>query len=371
MSTSDSPVKTPLYLDLYRKLREKIESGEYAVGSKIPSEQEITEEYGVSRITSKHALEQLVSEGFIRRFPGKGTFVQSSTAVAAPAPSAATHAPVGEKSNLIGVVLESLSRDFGGEILMGIEQKCAELGYSALIKFSYGKEEREAECIRELLAAGVKGIVMMCVYNEVYSPTIMKLSLEGFPLIFLDHYLKGLPIPFVGTDHLQAARQLTGELIARGHTHLALAMFDESGITSSAADRVNGYMETCLKHNLSCRDARIVVARENIHHPSGEERAENIRIIHQFLQDNPETTAILAMSARVGTIVLEAVAGTNVKTVASFDGPQPVFQAPCDLIYVVQDQLLMGSTVCQQLISIINGQEVPHVTYLPHLLCSK
>ena len=55
MSTSDSPVKTPLYLDLYRKLRVKIESGEYAVGSKIPSEQEITEEYGVNRITRNSA----------------------------------------------------------------------------------------------------------------------------------------------------------------------------------------------------------------------------------------------------------------------------------------------------------------------------
>ena len=370
LSTSDSPVKTPLYLDLYRKLCEKIESGEYAVGSKIPSEQEITEEYGVSRITSKHALEQLVSEGFIKRFPGKGTFVQSNTAIAVHPISAAAHAPADEKPNMIGIVMESLSSDFGGEILMGIEQKCAELGYSAIVKFSYGKEEREAECIRELLAAGVRGIVMMCVYNEVYSPIIMKLSLEGFPLIFLDRYLKGLPIPFVGADHLTAARQLTGELIARGHTHLALAMFEESGITSSAADRVNGYMETCLKHNLSCRDARIVVARESIHQPSQEERTENIRKIHQFLQENPETTAILAMSARVGVIVLEAVAGTNIKVVASFDGPQHAFQTPCDLLYVSQNQLLMGSTVCQQLISIINGQEVPHVTYIPHLLHS-
>lgn len=371
MSILDTPAKTPLYQDLYRKLREKIENGEYVVGSRIPSEKEISEENGVSRITTKHALEQLVSEGFIKRFPGKGTFVQSQhgNTVQQTATSSMPKIPA-EQSNMIGVVMEGISNDFGGKILMGIEQKCAELGYSAIIKFSYGKEERETECIHELLEAGVKGIVLMCVYNETYSPAIMKLSLEGFPLVFLDRSLKGLPVPFVGTDHLEAARQLTNHLIDLGHTHLAIAMFDESYTTSSSADRVNGYVESCLKHNLLCGNKRLLLAREGIHTISPEKRAENVQKIRQFLLENPETTAILALSARVGVIVMEAVAGTAVRVVASFDGPQHAFQTPCDLMYVVQDQMLMGRTACERLISKISGQDVPNVTYIPHQLQS-
>lgn len=367
MSIIDTPSKTPLYLDLYRKLREKIESGEYEVGSRLPSEKEISEENGVSRITSKHALEQLVNEGFIKRFPGKGTFVQSR-AISASAHSAVSASPMSAAApqKLIGVVMEGLSNDFGSEVLLGIESKCAELGYSAIIKFSYGEEEREVACINELLAAGVKGIVLMCVYNEVYSPAVMKLSLEGFPMVFMDRSLKGLPIPFVGTDHRFASKQMTDGLIQQGHTHLALAMFEESHNTTSAEERVNGYVESCLAHNLLCGNKRISLAREGTYHPQLEERAKNVQKIREFLSENPETTALLALSARVGIIALEAVAGTGVKVVASFDGPQNAFQTPCELVYVVQDQMLMGATACEQLIGRINGQEAPHVTYIPH-----
>lgn len=369
MRILDASSKTPLYQELYYKLREKIEGGEYAVGSRLPSEKEISEENGVSRITSKHALEQLVNEGFIKRFPGKGTFVQSATGniqLQPMAPVMASSSGSGSSQKLIGVVMEGLSADFGGEVLLGIERKCAELGYSAIIKFSRGDEERENACINELIAAGAKGIVLMCVYKEVYSPAIMKLSLEGFPMVFMDRCLKGLPIPFVGTDHLEASRQLTNALLEQGHTHLALAMFDESHNTSSAEDRTNGYVESCLKHNLLCSSQRIFINRENIYHAVPEERAENVRKVRAFLQENPETTAIVALSARVGMIVLEAVEGTNVKVVAGFDGPQNAFQTPCELMYVVQNQMLMGSTACEQLIDRINGREVPHVTYIPY-----
>lgn len=54
--------------------------------------------------------------------------------------------------------MEGMQADFGGEILIGIEKECAKAGYSAIIKFSYGNEERERACIDELLDAGVEGM---------------------------------------------------------------------------------------------------------------------------------------------------------------------------------------------------------------------
>ena len=53
----------------------KIVNGEYAVLSQIPSENEFAEEFGVSRITVRQALNQLQLEGYIFKVPGKGTFV--------------------------------------------------------------------------------------------------------------------------------------------------------------------------------------------------------------------------------------------------------------------------------------------------------
>jgi GntR family transcriptional regulator len=66
---------TPLYLQLQNLLRNKIEAGEWRMGTKIPSEGELSAEYKVSRITVRSALRTLVEEGFLETKQGKGTFI--------------------------------------------------------------------------------------------------------------------------------------------------------------------------------------------------------------------------------------------------------------------------------------------------------
>ena len=65
----------PLYSRLIAHLREKLESGAWQVGDKIPTETELCERFGVSRITVRHAVEALCEEGLLVRRQGKGTFV--------------------------------------------------------------------------------------------------------------------------------------------------------------------------------------------------------------------------------------------------------------------------------------------------------
>lgn len=68
-----SPV--PLYHQLSQILREKIESGEWKEGDKIPTELDLCREYGLSRGTVAQALRELELEGLIYRKQGRGTFV--------------------------------------------------------------------------------------------------------------------------------------------------------------------------------------------------------------------------------------------------------------------------------------------------------
>lgn len=65
----------PLYEQIYEEIRAKIEERGYQVGDRLPSEKELSEQYHVSRITSKKAVELLAEEGLVTRIPGKGTFV--------------------------------------------------------------------------------------------------------------------------------------------------------------------------------------------------------------------------------------------------------------------------------------------------------
>ncbi len=66
------------YQRLYNILREKIWNKAYVPGTKLPTERELCDEYGVSRITVRHALMLLEEQGLIERMQGRGTFVKAS-----------------------------------------------------------------------------------------------------------------------------------------------------------------------------------------------------------------------------------------------------------------------------------------------------
>ena len=67
--------RLPLYYQVESVLREKITSGAYPMGEQLPTENELIEQFNVSRITVRQALSTLADEGLIERRQGSGTFV--------------------------------------------------------------------------------------------------------------------------------------------------------------------------------------------------------------------------------------------------------------------------------------------------------
>ncbi|WP_270179786.1 GntR family transcriptional regulator [Alkalihalobacillus sp. CinArs1] len=68
-------VPIPLYYQLKEILKERIKSGDLETGELIPSERELGEIYEISRPTVRQAINELVSEGFLRKEHGRGTYV--------------------------------------------------------------------------------------------------------------------------------------------------------------------------------------------------------------------------------------------------------------------------------------------------------
>lgn len=74
----DARLPTPLYHQIFAQLREAIARGGFADDSFLPSEQELSIQLGVSRITAKRALDELAATGLAVREQGRGTRVHSS-----------------------------------------------------------------------------------------------------------------------------------------------------------------------------------------------------------------------------------------------------------------------------------------------------
>lgn len=71
----------PLYAKVKDHILENIRSGAWEPGQRVPSENELVESFGISRMTANRALRELTAEGFLKRVPGVGTFVKEAPAL--------------------------------------------------------------------------------------------------------------------------------------------------------------------------------------------------------------------------------------------------------------------------------------------------
>lgn len=74
--TDDNDLYTPKYVQIQNYILRKIESGEFPAGGKIPSETDLAQRFGVSRLTVNTAMKELAGSGIVERVQGKGTFAR-------------------------------------------------------------------------------------------------------------------------------------------------------------------------------------------------------------------------------------------------------------------------------------------------------
>ena len=74
----------PLYLKVKRHILDNIGSGKWAISTRVPSENDIVKEFGVSRMTANRALRELRDAGVLVRIAGVGSFVADRQAHAHP-----------------------------------------------------------------------------------------------------------------------------------------------------------------------------------------------------------------------------------------------------------------------------------------------
>lgn len=91
--------RLPLYAQLAALLRQRIRTGEWVAGQKLPTLDALEAQYGVARVTVRQAVGLLEEEGLIWRKQGKGTFV-------ARAPAEHAWLPLGTEWNSVMRMIE-------------------------------------------------------------------------------------------------------------------------------------------------------------------------------------------------------------------------------------------------------------------------
>ncbi len=298
-----------LYERIYRQLSEEIASGKRKPGDKLPTEQELCEQYKVSRITSKRAMNLLAQKGLIVRRRGLGSFVadvrEGAPLKHLPRSGFSLKQPSARR---IGLIMEDLGESYALNLFYQLDHQAAQLGLQLCLGVSYGSQQTEREVLHQLLGLGVKGLLVMPAHGQFYDTDLLRLVLDHFPLVLLDRALNGIPAPAIHSDNKTGGRLLTEHLLNKGHRNIAfLTASPEEAL--SLEDRYLGYEKAMVAAGLQPRQPVIVpgLKRFGFQGPQSlDAERSNERFFLDWLHANPQITAVIGSEFGIAHLVQKA-----------------------------------------------------------------
>jgi GntR family transcriptional regulator, arabinose operon transcriptional repressor len=341
-------------------------------GDRVPSEKELAERFGVSRITSKRALRMLADAGLVERRRGMGSFVTADVgrldAVRNAGPRSRERPP---STGCLGLVLPDASEAYGLELLCAIEERCAELGYHLIVRRTRDSQQVEEQAI-EALGGVADGLIVFPVHGEFYNASLVRLVLDRSPLVLVDRYLKGIPACAVFTDNVAAARALTARVLDEGHEQVAFLSPPVEN-TSSIEERMQGYRDALRERGFP-GDAERCLTELHSTLPgsrSADAAKADREALHAFLKREPGLTGFVACEYPIAVLLRQVLEDAGESDpdpmIACFDSLESP-QGAGSFVYIKQDQQEMGRRAVDLLLDQLRGDQVPLKSVVPFTL---
>lgn len=333
-----------LYRQVYRTLSARIREGAWAVGDRLPAQEELTTEFSVSAITISRALDMLREDGYVSRRPRIGTVVLAQD-------------PERQSTGLakVGYVVPGFDDAFGTAVLGGLLDTAADRAH-VVLGVTEGDVDREQRLIDQHLQLGIDALVLQPTSSQWIPPGVVALVAKSFPIVIVDRSLAGVPVSTVASDNVTGGRLAADHLFDLGHRRLCMVM--SANEVSTLADRQRGFL-AAHAHQPGSVDADHVFTGVRSVVPGAQVGAEqDVAALSDLLRRQPEVTGYVASEYHIGLLLLRAAAqvGLDVPediSVVCFDSPlYPEGDNP--LTHVRQDQNRLGQWALDQALTQIS-----------------
>ena len=334
---------SPKYIDLMNWIREQIASGEFAVGMRLPSENEMGIKFSISRQTVRQATSILESEGLLERRRGSGTYI-AATKSATPK----------NFSRNIGVVLTYSNEYIFPEIVKGIEEVLTRNGYFMQLAFTYNRVEKEAYILDIMLKSNIDALIIEPAKSGIpfiNTDFYQKIKSRGIPCIFI-HAETNPPmnIPSVRLDDYLLGRAAATCLIEHGHRNIA-GIFKADDMQGQL--RYSGAISGLRKYSLLASEKRMFwYTTESL------QAIEKGEFDRQILERFGSATAIICYNDQMAKHIISLLqrAGKSVPEDISVIGVDDLdFESPVGLTTFAHPKKEMGKTVAKQLLKLMEN----------------
>lgn len=165
-------------------------------------------------------------------------------------------------SNLIGVLIPTIDRNFFGSVVRGMEEVFNDTPYNVIICQSNDSSEKEIANIKALLEARVDGILASYAKETLDFSHFRDIMDQGIPLILFDRVTEELNTDSVIIDDRQISFNAVSHLIGQGCKRIA--HFGGPDSVSIYRNRRLGYEDALRKHGIEVKEEYIFTVDLNI-----------------------------------------------------------------------------------------------------------
>ncbi|MFW6059157.1 MAG: GntR family transcriptional regulator [Phycisphaeraceae bacterium] len=342
---------------VYQALRQRVVEGEYQPGEKIPTEKELGDEFGVSRLTVAKAMAHLVAERRVERFRGRGTYVlrPEDGDKAEGADSRATEA---RRITFLSPGQEQGPVHIRHGILEGLHEALEAVGYYVGVDF-YADLEQHLSKLEKL--GEDRHAAAFVVWPEPDARTREKLTAlieRRFPVVLVDTYLPDFACDYVVTDNVAGGALMVRHLADLGHRRITY--ITEWPDRTSLRNRLTGYLR-----GLVCED--VPVTERSVVTVDSWASADVGSVIDELFDAPEPPTAIFASHDYLAMNVHWALRERGLRvpediSLAGYDNIDAAQHFAVPLTTVSQDYFQMGHVAGQILLERF-GKPEPTVNY--------
>lgn len=252
-----------------------------------------------------------------------------------------------ESITAIGVVVPDIHNPYFPLLIKGIQEQLSVEGLGTLICNANSNPQTETECIKALVDAKVKGIIMDPLTDHSYKK--VRYLNDKMPVVFTSNVPEGANINYITIDNYAAAQIATNYLISLEHTQIAYIGGNEE--TDTYRSRFAGYCDTMKKHfshintNLICK--------------AFPDRASGFRAANKIMTTNQRPTAFFASNDSLALGVLEYLQkhGFDVPkdiSVIGIDNIEWSSLPGIDLTTIEEPRYLLGQTAATSMSELLN-----------------
>lgn len=333
------------YTILMEELKQKILSGEIRQGDRIPSENELSVSYGVSRHTVRKALAILINEGYITAEHGRGTFCSDKIHPA-------------RNSKNIAVITTYISDYIFPRLIQGMDRVLTEQGYSIILKNTGNSRQKEAQCLEDILTKDIDGLIIEPSKSQILCKNIHlyeRLDELQIPYVFIQgSYPQMKDKPTILMDDEKGCCLLTKYLIDLGHRHI-VGIFKADD--SQGAERHKGYAKALQEAGLPYVPDQVVWFHTE------DRKTKPSVMIGMMLEQQQEIDAIVCYNDQIAAEVLQALEAAGKKvpediSVTGYDNSAYAQMNTVGLTTIAHPQEKLGEMAAQLLLELIQGAKL-------------